>query len=150
MILLVVVAAPLGTVATAAARSRRTVESAPPIGPRTLPPLNHPLFESIVLAPDQRKSVDSIRAAFSVEAHEILVTLAPSLAQSREARARHDTLAMKRAVEDAAPQRAKLSDLLTRERMALRAVLSPEQQTVFDRNLAALTAREAKARAESR
>jgi Spy/CpxP family protein refolding chaperone len=139
---LLIAAIPLGIGATAATRF-----ATPVVRPGPAVPLVHPLFEKIVLSPDQRFRIDSIRAAFGAEAHAMLQTVGPSMAALGEARARHDTAEIRRAMEAAAPQREKVNALLTRERTSLREVLTSEQQSVFDRNLTALSAREAKGRA---
>lgn len=142
---LIFVAAPVVLVATAARWAPMLSASVPPpVAVRAVP--THPLFVGILLSADQQHRVDSIRAAFGAQARAIVDEFRPSVAASHAARAHHDTVAMNRIAAGVASGKAKLAALLVQERTELRAVLSPAQQPVFDKNREALEEREARGR----
>jgi hypothetical protein len=116
----------------------------PPVEVSAAP--GHPLFVGILLSADQQHRVDSIRAAFGAQAKAVVDQFHPSLTASHAARAHHDTVAMNRVAVDVAGGKARLAALLLKERTELRAVLSPAQQPVFDKNREALEEREARGR----
>lgn len=81
------------------------------------------LMEGITLSADQRTKVDAVNAAF----------------QTRTDSARREMMAAREAGQAVAPERMQaMRALQTEHRAALRALLTADQQTRFDANVAAL------------
>ncbi|MDQ3697695.1 MAG: Spy/CpxP family protein refolding chaperone, partial [Gemmatimonadota bacterium] len=108
------------------------------------------LLRGIELSDAQRTQVEAIRQRYAADFKAVRDSMRPALEQAREARQRGDSVAAHAALERTAVQRRQMSALSERVAADLRGILTPEQRTLFDTNLAAVKERAGKQAGERR
>ena len=93
------------------------------------------LLRGIDLTQAQRDQFKTINEKYRAQFQTLRESLQPEMKVAREAQQRGDTAAARAAFERTKASREKMQALVQQERTELRALLTPEQQQTFDRNV---------------
>ena len=97
------------------------------------------LLKDISLSESQRAQIAQLHKAEREQGQAKREQRKTELAKLREARQRHDTVALRAAIQQ---RREAMQQERARHLAALRQILTPEQRVQFDRNVAELKARQ--------
>jgi periplasmic protein CpxP/Spy len=92
------------------------------------------LFRGIELTQAQRDQMKTVNEKYRPQFQTLRESLKPDLKAAHEARQRGDTVAARVAWERTNTGRERMRALMEQQHNEVRALLTPEQQTVFDRN----------------
>jgi Spy/CpxP family protein refolding chaperone len=96
------------------------------------------LFRGVNLTDAQKAQVTAIRERYQPQLNALRDSARPAFEEARAARERGDTLAARRAWAKTADTRQRMAELMQRQAGEVRAILTPDQQQVFDKNVAAM------------
>ncbi|HEU4585777.1 MAG TPA: Spy/CpxP family protein refolding chaperone [Gemmatimonadaceae bacterium] len=99
------------------------------------------LFKGIDLSSAQKAQVDSIRSKYRSESKSLREQMGPDMKSARAARESGDTAKIAEARKSMAASREKWASLRKQQMSEIRGVLTPEQQTTFDKNAEQLESR---------
>jgi Spy/CpxP family protein refolding chaperone len=99
------------------------------------------LFRGVNLTDAQKSQVKVIRERYQPQFKALRDSVRPAFEQARAARQRGDTLAARQAWAQTGGERQRMRELMQREAGEVRAILTPDQQKVFDQNVAAMRER---------
>lgn len=99
------------------------------------------LFKGIDLSSAQKAKVDSIRSRYRSESKSLREEMGPDMKNARAARQSGDSAKIKEARDSMASSREKMMTLRKQEMGEIRGVLTPEQQSTFDKNAEQLQSR---------
>jgi periplasmic protein CpxP/Spy len=99
------------------------------------------LFRGITLTAAQKASINQIHDKYRDQAKPLRESMRPAMQDARAARQRGDTAGVKAAWQKTADAREQLRSLRQREMAEVRGLLTAEQQTQFDRNVAQMESR---------
>lgn len=102
------------------------------------------LFRGIQLTEAERTALKSVREKYATQTKAQRETMRPQMDAMREARQRGDTAAMRAAREKMQQHRTQNLALVEQAQRDMRAVLTPEHQAQFDKNLAEMKERMAR------
>ncbi|HEY9429219.1 MAG TPA: Spy/CpxP family protein refolding chaperone [Gemmatimonadaceae bacterium] len=108
------------------------------------------LFKGIDLSSAQKARVDSIRSKYRSESKSLREQMGPAMKNARAARQSGDSVKIKEAREGMSASREKMMTLRKREMSEIRGVLTPAQQSTFDKNADQLQSRMRDARGAHR
>ncbi|HET9984408.1 MAG TPA: Spy/CpxP family protein refolding chaperone [Longimicrobiales bacterium] len=95
-------------------------------------------FRGITLTPTQQAQVNRIHERYAAQYNDVRARLRPAAQEMRSARQSGNKKAEHAAFQRMKPQQDRLRSLMRNEMQEFRAVLTPEQQRVFDKNMAAM------------
>ncbi|MDQ6926300.1 MAG: Spy/CpxP family protein refolding chaperone [Candidatus Eremiobacteraeota bacterium] len=95
------------------------------------------LLQGVNVSKSERAQLKSVRQSFAAQRRSLHASIAPAMREARAARQRGDVAAADAAMARTAGDRAKMKAMRAAETSQMRAALSPEQQRVFDANVAA-------------
>jgi len=104
------------------------------------------LLRGIQLSDAEKARVKEVRGKYREESKALRESLRPAMQDMRQAREKHDSVALKAAWDRTAADRQKLDVLMERERGEIRSALTPEHQTQFDANVKQRAERRAEGR----
>jgi Spy/CpxP family protein refolding chaperone len=93
------------------------------------------LFKGIDLSSAQKAKVDSIRSKYRSESKSLREQMGPEMKNARAARQSGDSAKIKEAREGMSASREKMMTLRKQEMGEIRGVLTPAQQSTFDKNV---------------
>ncbi len=99
------------------------------------------LFRGIDLSSAQKTKVDSIRSRYQSESKSLREQMAPEMKNARAARQGGDSAKIAAARQSVSASREKMMSLHKQEISEIRGVLTPEQQTTFDKNVSQIQTR---------
>ena len=106
--------------------------------------LNRQLFKGIDLSPAEKANIKAVREKYAPQMKALREQMKPQLQQSRDARQRGDTAALKNLWNASTGQREQARKLAEAERNDFRNALAPENRAKFDANVTQLEQRVAK------
>jgi Spy/CpxP family protein refolding chaperone len=92
------------------------------------------LFRGITLTDAQKTRLESLRESHKTQARTLREQLRPQMQALRDARQKNDTVAMRTSRSQLMQKREQLMALADRRRVEVRSILTPEQQSTFDKN----------------
>ncbi len=93
------------------------------------------LFRGIDLSSAQKSRLDSIRSKYRSESRSLREQMGPDMKSARAARQSGDSAKIAAARQSMSASREKMVALRKQEMTEMRGVLTPEQQSAFDRNV---------------
>ena len=99
------------------------------------------LFRDITLTQTQRDQMKTVNEKYRTQFQTIRESLKPDLKAAHDARQRGDTAAARAAFERTKSGRDRAQALMQQQRTEIRALLTPEQQQTFDKNIAQMKER---------
>lgn len=99
------------------------------------------LFKGIDLSSAQKTRIDSIRSKYRGESQSLREQMEPAMKDARAARQSGDSAKIKEARANMSTSRDKMMALRKQEMGEIRGVLTPDQQSTFDKNVTKLQSR---------
>lgn len=99
------------------------------------------LFKGIDLSSAQKAKVDSIRSKYRSQSRSLREQMAPEMKNARTARQSGDSAKIAEARQNMSASREKMMTLRKQETGEIRGILTPEQQSTFDKNLEQIQSR---------
>ena len=99
------------------------------------------LFKGITLSDAEKANLKAVQAKYASQMKAVREQSKPDMQAMRDARQRGDTAALKALWQKGAAHREQNKQVMQAERNDMRAALTPENQTKFDANVAAMEQR---------